>query len=180
MEKKALFLDRDGVINIDTGYVHHINDFHFIDGIFDLCSKAIAKNYLVVVVTNQAGIGRGLYTLNDFNLLTEWMCRKFLENDVIITKVYHSPFHPVHGLGKFKRDDETRKPRPGMINLAAQEYGLCVEKSVLIGDKYTDILAGQNAGIKTNILFAETNESKLNSRYNYHIASTLEEAGYML
>ena len=131
MNQKALFLDRDGVINVDMGYVHKVTDFHFINGIFSLCQKAIFKDYLIIVITNQAGIGRGIYTLDHFNILTEWMCETFLANNILITKVYQSPFHPIYGLGDYKRDHEMRKPRPGMINKAQVEYGLDLGNSVL-------------------------------------------------
>jgi D-glycero-D-manno-heptose 1,7-bisphosphate phosphatase len=180
LSQKALFLDRDGVINVDTGYVHTITDFHFISGIFNICQKAIFKDYLIIVVTNQAGIGRGLYTLNDFNFLTEWMCETFLANNIFITKVYYSPFHPVYGLGDYKRNDEMRKPRPGMINKAKVEYGLDLWDSVLIGDSYTDIQAGQSAGVRTNILFDEQNEAELEFTGTYHIVKKLQRAESLL
>ena len=100
MSKRALFLDRDGVINIDYGYVHTVENFQFVDGIFELCMSAINKNYLIIVITNQAGIGRGLYSTSEFERLTEWMCNQFLLEGISISKVYHSPYHPVYGLGK--------------------------------------------------------------------------------
>ena len=84
----ALFLDRDGVINIDYGYVHKKEDFIFNDGIFDLVSFATSKKYLVIVITNQAGIGKGLYTEKDFNELTQWMSEMFIQNGGKITKTY--------------------------------------------------------------------------------------------
>ena len=180
MNQKALFLDRDGVINVDTGYVHTVADFHFISGIFNICQKAIFKDYLIIVVTNQAGIGRGLYTLNDFNFLTDWMCETFLANNIFITKVYYSPFHPVYGLGEYKRNDEMRKPRPGMINKAKVEYGLDLWDSVLIGDNHTDIQAGQSAGVRTNILFDEQNEAELEFTGTYHIVKNLQRAESLL
>ena len=180
MNKKALFLDRDGVINIDYGYVYLKKNFEFTRGIFDLCRNAISKNYLIIIVTNQAGIGRGLYTLEDFNLLTDWMCATFWEKGIFITKVYHSPCHPVYGLGEYKRNDEMRKPRPGMINKAADDYSLDLNCSVMIGDKYTDIQAGQNAGIRTNILFNEKNVTKLNIKNNFHVVKSLQEAEILL
>mgnify|MGYP006103605533 FL=1 len=180
MTQKALFLDRDGVINVDTGYVHTVAGFHFISGIFNICRKAIFKDYLIIVITNQAGIGRGLYTSEDFNLLSEWMCDTFFANGIFITKVYHSPFHPIYGLGEYKKNEEMRKPRAGMINKAAMEYGLDLQNSVLIGDNYTDIQAGQNAGIRTNILFDEKNKTKLGFKGNYHIVTTLQKSEFLL
>ena len=152
MNKKALFLDRDGVINADKGYVYKISEFHFLDGIFDFCRLACSKGYLIFVVTNQAGIGRGYYNVTDFNILTRWMCEKFLAKDISISKVYFSPYHPVHGLGYYKKDDYSRKPNPGMIHQATDEFDIDLSVSVLVGDKITDIQAGISAGIAQNIL----------------------------
>src|SRR4029079_2746485 len=97
--RKALFLDRDGVINIDRGYVCAQDDFEFVDGIFDVCRHATSLGYLIIVVTNQAGIGRGYYSEEDFTQLPEWMCRAFGEQGAPIAKVYFCPFHPEFGVG---------------------------------------------------------------------------------
>ena len=93
MSNKALFLDRDGVINIDRGYVHKIEDFDFIPEVFDICRTAQKQGYKIFVVTNQGGIARGYYTVETFENLTKWMEREFLKQDVKITKTYFSPFH---------------------------------------------------------------------------------------
>ena len=176
MIQKALFLDRDGVINVDHGYVHKVKDFQFIEGIFEFCRLAAYKGYLLFVITNQAGIGRGYYTEFDFDFLTNWMCKKFLADNVRISKVYYSPFHPVFGLGRYKKDDESRKPNPGMILQAADEFNLDLKESVLIGDKNTDIQAGQNAGVQTNILYTGHNGAKPDQELACHFVSTLNEA----
>ena len=96
-------MDRDGVINVDKGYVHEIEEFEFVDGIFDFCSTATRLGYLLTMITNQAGIGRGYYTEKDYYSLTEWMLARFAERDVYISKVYHCPYHPVHGIGIYKK-----------------------------------------------------------------------------
>ena len=145
--ERCLFLDRDGVINVDHGYVHTTEDFHFIDGIFDLTRLALAKGYLICVVTNQAGIARGLYSELDFRELTSWMCDQFSSEGVIINKVYYSPYHPVYGLGRYKKDDFSRKPHPGMFEQAIRELNIDAKSSVLVGDSVTDIQAGVSAGI---------------------------------
>ena len=161
MKQKALFLDRDGVINFDYGYVHKIQDFEFIEGIFNLSRQAVLNGYLILVITNQAGIGRGFYTLKEFEDLSDWMCKQFLGKGIPITKVYHSPFHPTCGIGMYKKDHETRKPRPGMIRLAADEFDLDLGSSILVGDKETDIQAGNNASVGIKILYSDKGKSNI-------------------
>ena len=171
----ALFLDRDGVINVNHGYVHKSENFDFIDDIFEVARKAFANHYKLVVITNQAGIGRGYYSEQQFQKLTKWMCREFLNVGAPIQKVYFSPFHPMAGLGVYKKDDISRKPRPGMILQAKQELNLDLENSVLIGDKPSDIQAGIAAGVGTNILFSQEIFPELNN-LSYNVIATLNEA----
>ena len=152
--KRALFLDRDGIINEDRHYVHRIEDFHFVDGIFDLCRAAAAAELAIIVVTNQAGIGRGFFTEQQFQELTNWMARRFSEHRVTITGVYYCPHHPVHGIGHYKRDCSCRKPNAGMILRARDEHGISLGSSILIGDKESDITAARAAGIKTSVLIS--------------------------
>ena len=148
---KALFLDRDGVINIDVGYTHRVEDFVFFPGIFEWLSRV---NAIKVVVTNQAGIGRGLYTEADFLALSDWMCSEFRKRGITIAKVYFSPFHPTHGIDRYRKDDYSRKPKPGMLFLAATELNLDLANSVLVGDKLSDIVAAEQAGVGTRILLS--------------------------
>ncbi|MCP4670086.1 MAG: HAD family hydrolase, partial [Desulfobacula sp.] len=117
----ALFLDRDGVINVDRAYVNRPDDFEFIDGIFEICSQAKKLGYKIFVITNQSGIGRGLYTEHDFLKLTDWMNQVFKTRGINIDKVYFCPFHPEHGIGEYKKVSLCRKPAPGMIHKAAEE-----------------------------------------------------------
>ncbi len=154
--KRALFLDRDGIINEDFHYVHRVEDFRFIDGIFDLCRAATAAGLAIIVVTNQAGIGRGLFTEQQFLVLTQWMCERFAENGVTIDQVYYCPHHPVHGTGQYKRDCSCRKPNPGMILRARDDHGICLHDSILIGDKEWDITAARAAGVGTAVLISGT------------------------
>ena len=151
--RPALFLDRDGVINVDRGYVYRQDQFEFIDGIFELCCCAKELGYLIIVITNQAGIGRGLYSARDFEELTDWMCGIFKRRGAAIDRVYFCPFHPVHGIGSYKIDSPFRKPRPGMILQAAEEFNIDLERSVLVGDKASDIDAGIAAGVTRNLLY---------------------------
>ena len=144
---KALFLDRDGVINIEKDYLYKIEDFEFIDGVFDACKYFQKRGYILIIITNQAGIARGKYTENDFNKLTEWMEKKFNSQGIFISKIYHCPHHP-----DFTQTCDCRKPKPGMICRAQKEFKIDLSKSILIGDKESDIQAGINSGITQNIL----------------------------
>lgn len=141
--RKAVFLDRDGVINIEKKYVYRIGDFTFIRGIFKLCRHYQQNDYLIFVVTNQAGIARKIYSENDFLTLTDWMTQKFKDKGVSITKVYYCPHHP-----EFTGTCSCRKPAPGLLLKAAEEFNLDLSNSILIGDKESDLQAGHNAGVK--------------------------------
>jgi D-glycero-D-manno-heptose 1,7-bisphosphate phosphatase len=150
---RALLLDRDGVVNVDRGHVHRIADVAFVPGIFDLCRAAHALGFLIVIVTNQGGIGRGLYTESDFRALTAWMERRFKDEGAPIARVYHSPYHPEHGVGPYRREAECRKPGPGMLRKARADLGLDLGASILVGDRASDIEAGWRAGVGANVLF---------------------------
>jgi D-glycero-D-manno-heptose 1,7-bisphosphate phosphatase len=105
------------------------------------------------VVTNQAGIGRGYYTEADFHLLTDWMCEQFAKQGAHIDGVYYCPFHPEYGVGEYLKDSDCRKPAPGMLLQAAREHDIDLKHSVLVGDKPSDIEAGQRAGVGTLLSF---------------------------
>ncbi len=144
---KALFLDRDGVINVEKNYVWRTEDFEFIPGIFELCALAQKRGFKLIVITNQAGIARGYYTETDFRHLTDWMLAAFRERGIGIDRVYHCPFHPTAGVGEYRQESFDRKPNPGMILKARADFALDLSKSVLIGDKDSDIEAGRAAGV---------------------------------
>lgn len=148
---RALFLDRDGVINVDYGYVHKIEDFHFREGIFDVCRAAQRSRMKIIVVTNQAGIGRGLYTEEDYKKLTLFMIASFSKANISISGVYYCPFHPIHGIDRYKQDSYDRKPNPGMLLKAIHEHRLAAEGSIMVGDKPSDELASARAGISAYV-----------------------------
>lgn len=152
--RPGLFLDRDGVINVEKNYVGQVEDFEFMDGIFDLVRTAIALGLTPVVITNQAGIARGYYSEAQFLALTHWMCEQFEAQGATLAAVYYCPYHPAKGLGEYLKDSPDRKPNPGMIFRARDELGLDLARSFLIGDKLSDIEAGKNAGIIQNYLLS--------------------------
>jgi len=143
---KALFLDRDGVINEDYGYVYKKEDFKFKEGIFEALKLAIKKGYTIFIVTNQSGIARKYYTEDDFYQLMEWVKEEFKKRGIIIKDIKFCPHHPdITGVC------ECRKPNAGMILDLAKKYNIDLKNSIMIGDKDSDIEAGKKAGIGKNL-----------------------------
>jgi len=143
----ALFLDRDGVINVDHGYVFRIPEFEWIPGIFATVATARELGLKVIVATNQSGIGRGYYSEEQFAQVTEWMRAEFERQGAPLDAVYHCPFHP-EGFGRYRADSPCRKPQPGMLLAAARDLDLDLSHSVLLGDRESDAEAAQSAGLK--------------------------------
>lgn len=150
--RRALFLDRDGVINVDHGYVCSPEQTQFLDGIFDLCRAASDAGYLLVIVTNQAGIGRGLYSEQAYRSYMEWMQAQFASCGVRFAGIYHCPHHPTAAKGEYLKNCDCRKPAPGLIRKAAEELRLDLQNSILIGDKISDMQAAIAAGVGTRLL----------------------------
>ncbi|MGF1684303.1 D-glycero-beta-D-manno-heptose 1,7-bisphosphate 7-phosphatase [Photobacterium minamisatsumaniensis] len=152
MAKPAVFIDRDGVINVDHGYVHTVDDFEYVEGVFDACKQLKAMGYMLVLVTNQAGIARGMYTEDDFLTLTEWMDWNFVDNGVEFDGIYYCPHHPTEGKGDYLQDCDCRKPKPGMFISARDFLKIDMANSVMIGDKADDMEAAAAAEVGTKIL----------------------------
>ncbi len=159
MDAKALFLDRDGIINFDSGYVYRIDDVIFMDGVIDLITHANRRGYMVIIVTNQVGIGRGFYTEEQFHSLMDWMCKELEQRGALINKYYFSTCYPTEGVGKFLRDDPMRKPNPGMFLAAQADFAIDMAKSVMLGDKLSDMQASIAAGVSTNLLFVNDSDA---------------------
>ena len=145
--RTALFLDRDGVINVDRGYVCTPERTEFIGGIFELCSAARRAGHMLVVVTNQAGIGRGYYTEQQFLEYMGWMRAIFGQHGAPLDAVYYCPHHRTEGVGEYRRECDCRKPAPGMLLHAQRDLCLDLGRSVLVGDKESDVAAGHAAGV---------------------------------
>ncbi|MBY5948861.1 D-glycero-beta-D-manno-heptose 1,7-bisphosphate 7-phosphatase [Photobacterium rosenbergii] len=152
MAKPAVFIDRDGVINIDHGYVHTTDDFEYVEGVFEACKKLKAMGYMLVLVTNQSGIARGMFTEDEFLTLTEWMDWNFVDNGVEFDGIYYCPHHPTEGKGDYLQDCKCRKPKPGMFISARDFLKIDMAGSVMIGDKADDIKAASAAEVGTKIL----------------------------
>ena len=154
---KALFLDRDGVLNVDRGYVFQIADFEFVPGVFDTLRLAQKLGYKLIVVTNQSGIARGLYTEEDFQRLSAWMLGQLEKEAISIAQVYHCPFHVDGVVPELAIESDMRKPHPGMLLLAQREHDLNMAESIMVGDKISDIEAGQRAKVGTTVFVGEDN-----------------------
>ncbi len=150
--RAAVFLDRDGVINIDTGYVATADEFEFVPGVLEACAQLVAKGYALVVVTNQSGIARGFYDEQAFSRLTDWMRERFAAAGAPLTAVYYCPHHPDKGVDRYRRVCDCRKPEPGMLLRAMAEHGLDPQRSIMVGDKASDMVAASRAGIAQRIL----------------------------
>ncbi len=156
---KALFIDRDGIINMDYGYVSKIDKFEFSLDIFKFLRLFIDEGYTLFIVTNQSGIGRGYYSLDDFNTLTQWMLERFNEENIKIEEVYYCPHSP-------ELKCSCRKPNIGMITQALESYSIELDKSWIIGDKSSDIELGYNAKI-ANSIFIGGAEAPLPNSFSF-------------
>ena len=145
MAIKTIFLDRDGVINREVEYLQRIEDFKFIDGIFDACLSFLRLDYQIIIVSNQSGIYRGYLTEDDYQKITKWMVNQFSKKNISILETYYCPHGP-------NSRCICRKPMQGMITKARDKFNIDINKSWLIGDKETDIEAANHAGITNTIL----------------------------
>ncbi len=144
----AVFLDRDGVINVDHGYVSTWEQFEFLPGVPEALRKLQDAAYLLIVVSNQSGIGRGYFSEADVESLNKAIAQHLASTvGVTLSGFYHCPHHPTEAGGEFRRQCDCRKPAPGMIRQAVLDHGINVKTSVLVGDKDTDMAAGRAAGV---------------------------------
>ena len=142
---KVIFLDRDGVINKEVGYLHKSEDFEFIDGVFEACQYFQEIGYKLIVITNQSGIARGYYQEEDFHTLNQWMLTRFDDQNVDILNVFFCPHGP-------ESNCKCRKPQPGMLLEARDKFDIDMKNSWMIGDKESDVCAANAAGISNTIL----------------------------
>ena len=145
MSIKTIFLDRDGVINKEVNYLHRMEDFEFIEGIFEACKHFLKLGYKIIIVTNQSGIARGYFKENDYHNLSNWMLKQFQKRSIEILDIFYCPHGP-------ESDCSCRKPKSGMFIKAQDKYNIDMTNSWLIGDKEDDIIAGISSGIINTIL----------------------------
>lgn len=180
---KAIFLDRDGTINVDNHHVFRIDEFEFIEKTAESISIFKALGFKVIVVTNQSGVAKGLYSELDVLKLHQHINKVLSKIDVKIDAFYYCPHHPLGVIKQYSTDCDCRKPKPGMILKALSEHNIDGDKSILIGDNETDILAGKKAKIGLNYLVKSGNkihdditEADLVFESVYDVAKYLKEA----
>lgn len=156
MQKKIIYLDRDGVINEDFGYVYEIENFKFIDGVFEACREFLKLGFEIIIVTNQSGIGRNYYSLKDFETLTNYMLNEFKKKNIDILKLYFCPHNP-------EDNCYCRKPKEGMILQSLNDFSIDLKNSWLIGDKLSDLECAKNGNISNSILIDKKEPS--NSKF---------------
>lgn len=145
--KKAAFLDRDGVINIDRGYVYKWSDFEFAPGAIEAMKTINQLGFEIIVVTNQSGIARGFYSEDDFLKLSDSMLNFLASEGVQVAGIYYCPHHVEGSIKKFAIACSCRKPMPGMLMKATDDHNINLSESILVGDKISDISAARNAGV---------------------------------
>jgi D-glycero-D-manno-heptose 1,7-bisphosphate phosphatase len=145
MLMKVAFLDRDGVVNKDAGYTYRVDDFEFTAGCIDALKIFQEKNYKIIIVTNQSGIGRSYYSEDDYQKLTRWYCQQLLDRGITITDIFHCPHTPESLCA-------CRKPREGLFLQAGQKYAIDFSSSFMVGDKISDLQAGHAAGVARLVL----------------------------
>nr|WP_191091160.1 D-glycero-beta-D-manno-heptose 1,7-bisphosphate 7-phosphatase [Pantoea stewartii] len=148
----AIFLDRDGTLNVDHGYVHEIDHFQFIDGVIEALQQLKKMGFALVVVTNQSGIARGMFSEDQFMQLTEWMDWSLADRDVDLDGIYFCPHHPDATVEAYRQQCDCRKPQPGMLLAAQEELHIDMAASYMVGDKLEDMQAAQAAGVGKKVL----------------------------
>ncbi|MCQ4103472.1 D-glycero-beta-D-manno-heptose 1,7-bisphosphate 7-phosphatase [Erwinia persicina] len=148
----AIFLDRDGTINVDHGYVFESDNFEFIDGVIDALRELKEMGFALVLVTNQSGIARGMFTEDQFMHLTEWMDWSLADREVDLDGIYFCPHHPDAIVEAFRQSCDCRKPQPGMLLTARQDLNIDMAASYMVGDKIEDMQAALAAGVGKKVL----------------------------
>lgn len=174
---KVIFLDRDGTINVDYDYVHKKKDLKWEKNVISGLKLLSQSGFEFIIITNQSGIARGYFSQEDFWEFNDFLVEELKKENIIIKKTYFCPYHPTEGLGKYRLDSPLRKPGTGMLEAAFFDFEIDKEKSFLIGDKESDILAGKNFGI-TSVLIAK--DGKTDRRSDFVARDFLEAAKFII
>ncbi|MDI6731841.1 MAG: D-glycero-beta-D-manno-heptose 1,7-bisphosphate 7-phosphatase [Candidatus Margulisbacteria bacterium] len=151
---KAVFMDRDGTIIEDVGYLNHPSNIQFIPGSIEAIKKLNAAGYKVIIITNQAGVARGLVSEDMLQTIDKALHKWILASHAHLDGIYYCPHHPEHGHYPYRQACECRKPHPGLIKRAQRDFDIDLSQSYMIGDKATDIEAGRRAGVKTTMVLS--------------------------
>ena len=147
--RRAVFLDRDGTLNVEKDYLYKIEDFEFLPGVFQALKRLREAGFALVVVTNQSGVARGYYTLEQVDILHRHMYQVLSSEGIFLDGIYCCPHHPDVGRPPFDIDCNCRKGKPGMLLQAARDLNLDLGQSYMIGDKRVDLKAGERAGCRS-------------------------------
>ena len=170
---RAIFLDRDGTINDNKeGYAHKTEEFEFLPGVIEGLKKLSRTDYFLIIITNQSGIGRGMYRHDDFQKLSKWLLSKLKKDGIKISKIYHCPHQP-------NDNCDCRKPGIGLFLRAVQDFGISLNKSWLVGDSDSDVIAGREANIKT-IKIGKKMDNALELEPNYYAKNFKETVDIIL
>ncbi len=167
---KAIFLDRDGTINVEKNYLYKIEDFEFLPGVIEALKKLQNAGYLLIIITNQSGIGRGYYTEADFQKLNDWMITTLKKQGVIITDVYYCPHLPDAQVEIYRKNCDCRKPKLGMYKQAIIDHDIVLSESYAIGDKMRDCAICEGTACKGFLIGNNEKQDTLDVVKNNKIA----------
>jgi D-glycero-D-manno-heptose 1,7-bisphosphate phosphatase len=177
---KVAFIDRDGVINKEVGYLHRIDDFEYTYNCVAGLKSLIDSGFALVVVTNQAGIAKGLYSVNDYESLMDWMTADLARYGINFKDILFCPHHPDGIVEKYATKCEFRKPSPGMFLHARDRHGIDMKSSIVIGDKLTDIQAGRKSGVGRAFLVESGHATTKIEHSDYEIVKDLFEVSVLI
>ncbi len=175
---KIAFLDRDGVINNEVNYLHKISEFKYTYKCIDAFKNILAKGYKIIIVTNQAGIAKGIFKLQDYKKLTEFYLNDLAKRNIPILDVLFCPHHPDGIIDEYSLSCDCRKPKPGMFLKAIKKYDINLEDSFMVGDKISDVEAAERAGIEN--LFLVNSGHKISAHTSIPIYNNLYDISNML
>ena len=174
--KRGIFLDRDGTLNRDDGYVYKVEDLELLPNVVAGLQQLTGLGYELIVTTNQSGIARGYFTEAEMHAFNRALCERLEHAEVRIAAVYYCPFHPTAGIGPYRRESTFRKPQCGMLLMASAERGIDLRASFAIGDKSSDIVAGRNAGCRTILLAGQLSQAELKQAAPDFVAHDMPDA----
>jgi len=178
---QGVFIDRDGTINVDRGYVYRTEDFEYIPGALEALRLICERKIKIYIVTNQAGIAKGMYTERDFKILTKNMLDFMAGRGIEIADVLYCPHHPDGTIAMYRKVCSCRKPAPGLLKAVIEKEGFSKDSLTLIGDKNSDIEAGRKLGIRTYLV--ETGygiDHKHTTRADYVVKDIQEAVRHLL